>query len=62
MNIKDLILPAIIAAVEAGDAILEVYNKDFDVEEKEDKSPLTIADKKSHEIIAARLAPLDLPV
>lgn len=62
MNIKNLILPAILAAVEAGDAILNVYQQSFDVEEKEDKSPLTIADKKSHEIITTRLAPLDLPV
>ncbi len=62
MNIKNLILPAIVAAVEAGDAILDVYQQAFDVEEKEDKSPLTIADKKSHEIISTHLAPLDLPV
>ena len=35
----------------AGDAILEIYDTDFDVETKSDNSPLTIADKKSHEII-----------
>ncbi|MBC2715444.1 MAG: 3'(2'),5'-bisphosphate nucleotidase CysQ [Desulfobacteraceae bacterium] len=62
MNIKNLILPAIVAAVEAGFAILEVYNQDFAVEEKEDKSPLTMADKRSHEIIMSHLAPLDIPV
>lgn len=37
---------------QASQAILEVYNSsDFDVEHKDDNSPLTIADKKSHEII-----------
>lgn len=43
---------------EAGTAILEVYNSDFDVEQKDDKSPLTLADRRSHEIIAAGLASL----
>jgi 3'(2'), 5'-bisphosphate nucleotidase len=43
---------------EAGTAILEVYNSDFAVEQKNDKSPLTLADKRSHEIIAHRLAGL----
>lgn len=62
MNIQNLILPAVIAAVDAGDAILDVYHQDFDVEEKEDKSPLTIADKKSHEIITAHLLSYDFPV
>ena len=46
-----LILTAIIAAKRAGDAILEVYGSDFAVEQKDDKSPLTLADKRSHEII-----------
>ncbi len=62
MNIKNLILPAIVASVEAGFAILEVYNQDFAVEEKEDKSPLTLADKRSHEIIMSRLSSLGIPV
>ena len=38
-------------AKRAGDAILEVYNTDFDVENKEDNSPLTLADKRSNNII-----------
>ena len=48
--------------MEAGLAILEVYNQDFVVEEKEDKSPLTLADKRSHEIIMSHLTPFDIPV
>ncbi len=46
-----LILTTIRAAKRAGEAILEVYGSDFAVEQKDDKSPLTLADKKSHEII-----------
>ncbi|NOY52987.1 MAG: 3'(2'),5'-bisphosphate nucleotidase CysQ [Deltaproteobacteria bacterium] len=42
-------------AVEAGHAILEVYQKDFDVEYKDDYSPLTEADKASHQIIEREL-------
>ncbi len=62
MNIKNLILPTIKASIEAGLAIIEVYNQDFEVEEKEDKSPLTLADKRSHDIIVSHLLPFDLPV
>jgi 3'(2'), 5'-bisphosphate nucleotidase len=39
----------------AGKAILEVYHSDFAVEEKEDLSPLTLADKRSHSIISQGL-------
>ncbi len=43
---------AIQAAVEAGKAILEVYeSEDFEVENKADESPLTLADRRAHEII-----------
>jgi 3'(2'), 5'-bisphosphate nucleotidase len=40
----------------AGDAILEVYNGPFDVTLKGDDSPLTLADLRSHAIIAHGLA------
>jgi 3'(2'), 5'-bisphosphate nucleotidase len=43
------------AAVEAGQAVLDIYSSDFAVEKKADDSPLTLADKRSHEIIARRL-------
>ncbi len=42
-------------AREAGAAILEIYRRDFSVEEKEDKSPLTEADRRANEIILAGL-------
>ncbi len=41
----------IFAAKIAGEAILEVYNSNFFVEQKGDYSPLTIADKRSHTAI-----------
>ncbi len=62
MNIPDLILPSIVAAVEAGYAILEVYHQEFTVEEKDDKSPLTLADKRSHDIILSHLSGHGIPV
>ncbi len=42
-------------AREAAKAILEVYDTDFEVERKDDHSPLTIADTRSHGIIVDRL-------
>ncbi len=38
-------------AVRAGKAILEIYDQPFEVETKDDKSPLTAADKASNEVI-----------
>lgn len=57
MNIQyeNLILATLRAAKRAGEAILEVYDSDFAVEQKDDKSPLTLADKRSHETIASVL-------
>lgn len=45
------LLTALWAAKEAGLAILDVYQQDFEVSYKEDQSPLTIADQRSHNII-----------
>ncbi|WP_152184263.1 3'(2'),5'-bisphosphate nucleotidase CysQ [Sulfurimonas indica] len=45
-------------AKKAGKAILEIYKKDFSVEYKDDKSPLTEADTKSNEIICKALEEL----
>lgn len=47
-------------AREAGAAVLEVYGTEFAVDEKEDQSPLTEADRRSNAVILeglARLAP-----
>jgi len=46
-------------ARQAGSAIMEVYQKDFEVEFKADESPLTEADKTAHRIIEQGLLALD---
>ena len=51
-------------AREAGAAILDVYGTEFEVEHKQDSSPLTEADLRSHRIILSRLGERypDVPV
>lgn len=51
-QLESLLLAGLLSAKKAGDAILEVYRSAFAVEMKEDRSPLTLADKRSHEIIS----------
>jgi 3'(2'), 5'-bisphosphate nucleotidase len=64
VKLTDLIEPVVELAIKAGDAILEVYATDFDVQEKDDASPLTQADMASHHIIGRGLKDLtpDIPV
>lgn len=63
MDYSKLNLMAIKAALEAGDAIMEVYGTDdFQVEQKADDSPLTIADKKAHTIISNQLSGTGIPI
>ena len=64
-QLKDHLLTALLASKEAGLAILDVYKQDFDVSYKEDKSPLTLADQRSHDIIVDHLTDpsvKDLPI
>lgn len=58
MNLSELVEPAVALARLAGDAILEVYATDFDVQAKDDDSPLTQADMASHRVIDAGLRDL----
>lgn len=48
----------------AGRRILDIYERGFKVEHKEDRSPLTEADRAAHELISAQLNALtpDIPV
>ena len=63
MNLDNHLLTAIEAAQEACKAILEVYNSDdFQAEAKGDQSPLTLADRKGHAVIALILEATGLPV
>jgi len=50
---------AIKAAKEAGEAILEIYQKDFETVKKSDNSPVTEGDLKSNEIIKKILSQTD---
>ncbi|MEG2594434.1 MAG: 3'(2'),5'-bisphosphate nucleotidase CysQ [Bacteroides sp.] len=64
MEQKNLFI-AIDAALRAGAEILSIYNdpaSDFEVERKADNSPLTIADRKAHEVIVAMLSQTPIPV
>lgn len=59
------LLTAIRAALEAGKEIMQVYTDpaaDFEIERKADQSPLTIADKRSHHVIARMLSATPYPL
>ncbi|MBL8009270.1 MAG: 3'(2'),5'-bisphosphate nucleotidase CysQ [Flavobacteriales bacterium] len=58
----DLLGPAIAAAFDAGRAILEVYAGTIAVELKDDRSPLTEADRRAHQAIVSALSATALPV
>ena len=56
--LADLLTPIRELSEAAGQAILTVYRTDFDVEHKDDLSPLTEADLAAHRVIADGLAAL----
>lgn len=62
LEISNLLKTAIKASIEAGEAIMEIYDTAFQVEFKEDKSPLTQADKNANTIINAHLIPTNIPI
>lgn len=56
---------AIRAALDAGKAIMDIYddpNSDFEIERKADNSPLTRADKAAHQVIASVLSVTPFPL
>jgi len=53
---------AITAAIKGGEAIMEVYATNFDVETKSDNSPLTIADENCNDIINSYLTETSIPI
>lgn len=62
---SDYLTAALIAEVEAiardaGAAIMNIYGRDFSIEQKADQSPLTEADAAAHQLIDARLKQLEL--
>jgi len=57
------LITSITAALEASKAILEIYHSgEFDIEIKGDNSPLTRADKASHNVIMSYLESTGIPV
>jgi 3'(2'), 5'-bisphosphate nucleotidase len=62
MDNEELLQTAITAAISGSVKILEIYRQDFSVEFKEDKSPLTLADRLAHEAIYNCLTSTGLPV
>ena len=62
MNTHQLLAIAVEASIKAGAEILDVYSSDIQVKDKEDKSPLTEADKRSHICITSFLEPTGIPI
>lgn len=62
MTNEELLKLTIEASLKAGKAIMEVYDTNFDVEIKDDKSPLTIADKNANTIINSFLKDTNIPI
>jgi 3'(2'), 5'-bisphosphate nucleotidase len=62
MTTEQYLTRAILASIAAGKAILDVYHSDFSVAQKDDRSPLTLADRRSHEIIEKMLQPFNVPI
>jgi len=59
---KNLLLEAINASLRAGEKILEVYNsEDYEIQFKEDESPLTLADSKADNLISEMLSVTGIP-
>lgn len=63
-DIGGLLGPVATLAHVAGERIMEIYEQDFSVKEKKDKSPLTEADMAAHHVIVDGLADLapEIPV
>ncbi|MGM0498249.1 MAG: 3'(2'),5'-bisphosphate nucleotidase CysQ, partial [Bacteroidota bacterium] len=60
---KELLTTALSAALDAGKTVNDVYKEaDFEIEQKEDETPLTLADRKSHEIIKSHLGKTEYPL
>ncbi len=57
-----IIFEAVKAALAGGKVILEVYGTEFSVDIKSDNSPLTDADRKAHNSIAAILEQTNIPI
>ncbi len=62
MDLQQLLEIAKEAALKGGEEILKIYDTEFSVEEKEDNSPLTQADKNANTAIEELLLPTGIPI
>ena len=62
MNFTKLLTTAINSAIQGGHAIMKVYGSDFEIEHKDDNSPLTLADKNCHLVIERFLSSTNIPI
>ena len=61
-EIERFLTTSLLAAIQAGEAIQKIYHTGFEVEYKEDHSPLTLADKTAHDIIVRHLLESGIPI
>ena len=59
---KQYLATAIRASIDGGLAIMEVYETAFEVEIKDDNSPLTLADKSANDVINSYLEKTPFPI
>ncbi|HFD11956.1 MAG TPA: 3'(2'),5'-bisphosphate nucleotidase [Crenotrichaceae bacterium] len=64
INLKHFLDETIILSIQAGGEILKIYDTDFEIDTKDDQSPLTAADLASHHCLVAGLEKLSpaLPI
>ncbi len=62
MNLKKLLKIAINASIEGGQEIIKVYETEFEVEQKSDHTPLTLADKNCNKVIEDFLLKTNIPI
>ena len=64
IRLKELVNPVCEIARQAGEEIMKIYSKGFEIQEKKDHSPLTTADLASHTLIINKLKALtpDIPI
>ena len=62
MELLDMLKIAINSSLKGGVQILKVYSSEFEVEHKQDKSPLTLADKNCNNVIEEELEKTNIPI
>lgn len=62
-DIRSLLNIIVKASIEAGAEILKIYDQDdFGIQQKNDASPITLADKNANAVINKHLKPTEIPI